>query len=63
LAWTSAGVQEILRAAGVSIDWDEHLAGWASMEKGGPPLPVPLLQSIRSTGLALRQLLPAPGDR
>ncbi len=29
-------VQTIFAAAGVAIDWDEHLAGWASMERGGP---------------------------
>ena len=32
-------VQAILDAAGVAIDWDEHLAGWASMERGGEPSP------------------------
>ena len=32
-------VQRILKAAGVAIDWDEHLAGWASMERGGRPSP------------------------
>ena len=24
-------VQEVIRAAGVAIDWDEHPAGWASL--------------------------------
>jgi isocitrate dehydrogenase (NAD+) len=56
-------VQEVLRAAGVAIDWDEHLAGWASVERGGPPLPPAMLQSVRQTGLALKtMLLPPPGD-
>ena len=32
-------VQRILEAAGVAIEWDEHLAGLASIETGGPPLP------------------------
>jgi isocitrate dehydrogenase (NAD+) len=56
-------VQEILRSAGVDIEWEEHLAGWTSVERGGQPLPEAMLQSVRSTGLALKtQLLPAPGD-
>jgi isocitrate dehydrogenase (NAD+) len=55
-------VKRILAAAGVAIDWDEHLAGWASMEKGGAPLPEPMLQSIRTTGVGLKtRLLPPPG--
>jgi isocitrate dehydrogenase (NAD+) len=55
-------VQHILRAAGVEIDWDEHLAGWASVERGGAPLPAALLDSVRRTGRALKtRLLPPPG--
>lgn len=55
-------VKRILEAAGVAIDWDEHLAGQASLEKGGPPLPEAMLQSVRDTGLALKtKLLSPPG--
>jgi isocitrate dehydrogenase (NAD+) len=55
-------VQAILEAAGCAIVWDEHLAGWASLERGGPPLPTALLESIRANGLALKtKLLPPPG--
>src|SRR5262249_23371800 len=55
-------VQRILSAAGVAIEWDEHLAGQASIERGAPPLPDALLQSIRKTGLALKtKLLSLPG--
>jgi isocitrate dehydrogenase (NAD+) len=55
-------VQTILRAAGAAIDWDEHLAGWASMERGGEAIPQTLLRSVRQTGLALKtMLLPPPG--
>jgi isocitrate dehydrogenase (NAD+) len=55
-------VQAVLRAAGVAIDWDEHLAGWASMEKGGEPLPAEMLASVRANGRALKtKLLPPPG--
>jgi isocitrate dehydrogenase (NAD+) len=55
-------VQAILRAAGAAIEWDEHLAGWASMERGGAPIPEDLLRSVRDTGLVLKTtLLPPPG--
>jgi isocitrate dehydrogenase (NAD+) len=57
-------VKEVLRAAGVAVEWDEHLAGWASLEKGGAALPEEMLQSVRQTGLALKtKLLPPPGDQ
>ncbi len=56
-------VQEVLQAAGVEIEWHDHLAGWASVERGGQPLPETMLNSVRSTGLALKtMLLPPPGD-
>jgi isocitrate dehydrogenase (NAD+) len=55
-------VRAILQAAGADIEWDEHLAGWASIERGGPPLPETMLGSVRDTGLALKTtLLPPPG--
>src|SRR5262249_40316036 len=55
-------VQAILRAAGVDVQWDEHYAGWAALERGGPALPEALLSSVRATGLALKpKLLPPPG--
>ncbi|MFO0930016.1 MAG: isocitrate/isopropylmalate family dehydrogenase [Gemmataceae bacterium] len=56
-------VKQIVAAAGVVIDWDEHLAGWAAMEQGGPPLSAPLLDSVRAHRLALKtKLLPPPGE-
>src|SRR5262249_57311376 len=55
-------VLTILRAAGAAIEWDEHLAGWASMERGGSAIPETLLRSVRDTGLVLKtKLLPPPG--
>jgi isocitrate dehydrogenase (NAD+) len=53
-------VKQILQAAGVRIDWDEHLAGLASLEKGGPALPAAMLASVRTTGLALKTKLLSP---
>src|SRR5262245_54712285 len=55
-------VQRILDAVGVPIEWDEHLAGLASLERGGPALPEEMLQSVRRNGLALKtKLLSPPG--
>jgi isocitrate dehydrogenase (NAD+) len=54
-------VQQILAAAGVAIEWDEHLAGGAAMAAGGVALPYAMLESVRQTGLALKtKLLPDP---
>jgi isocitrate dehydrogenase (NAD+) len=54
-------VQRILTAAGVAIAWDEHLAGWAALERGGTALPEAMLKSVRTTGLVLKtKLLPPP---
>jgi isocitrate dehydrogenase (NAD+) len=52
----------VLSAAGVQIEWDEHRAGWASLEQGGAALPDELLASVRANGVALKtKLLPPPG--
>jgi isocitrate dehydrogenase (NAD+) len=53
-------VQYILNAAGVDIEWEEHLAGLASIEKGGTALPESMLRSVRATGLALKTKLFSP---
>lgn len=53
-------VKRILSAAGVDIEWDEHLAGQASIEAGGAALPETLLASIRANGLALKTKLLSP---
>ena len=56
-------VQRILDRAGVAIDWDEHRAGQAALERGEAALPDALLQSVRQTGLALKtKLLSPPGE-
>jgi isocitrate dehydrogenase (NAD+) len=53
-------VQRILAAAGVDVRWDEHLAGLASIQRGGEPLPEAMLQSVRANGLALKTALLSP---
>src|SRR5262245_45376452 len=56
-------VKRVVSAAGAAIDWDEHLAGWAAMEKGEEPLPASLLESVRATRVALKtKLRPPPGE-
>jgi isocitrate dehydrogenase (NAD+) len=55
-------VQRILSAAHVALDWDEYLAGWASLERGGMALPAAMLESARATGLVLKTKLLAPPD-
>jgi len=53
-------VQRILEGAGVSVRWDEHFAGLASIQQGGEPLPRAMLQSVRANGLALKTALLSP---
>ncbi len=53
-------VKRVLEAAGVRIDWDEHLAGLASLQRGGEPLPRALFDSVRETGVALKTMLLTP---
>jgi isocitrate dehydrogenase (NAD+) len=50
-------VKMILERAGVSIDWDEHLAGMAAIERGLPGLSDELLRSVRANGIALKTTL------
>jgi len=58
-----AAVKEILSAAGATIEWDEHRAGTASLERGEPALSPAMLRSVRETKLALKtKLLSPPGQ-
>jgi isocitrate dehydrogenase (NAD+) len=56
-------VQRVVAAAGVEVAWDEHLAGLASVQRGGAALPDEMLRSVRTTGLALKTKLLSPPDR
>ena len=53
-------VQRILAAAGLDLNWDEHLGGMASIQQGGEPLPEAMLQSVRRNSLALKTALLSP---
>jgi isocitrate dehydrogenase (NAD+) len=57
-------VQQIVTAAGVTIEWDEYYAGGAAVERGGKAIPEELLRSARETGLVLKtRLLPGPAGK
>ena len=56
----TAAVQQILVAAGVSIDWDSHLAGVLALERHGQPLPATLIDSILANKVALKGPVTTP---
>ena len=53
-------VVRILKAAGVSIDWETHDAGVRAMERTGQTLPVELIDSIRRNRVALKGPVTTP---
>ena len=53
-------VVRILKASGVSIDWEPHLAGVAALERTGQALPVELIDSIRRNKVALKGPVTTP---
>jgi isocitrate dehydrogenase (NAD+) len=53
-------VLQILKASGVSIDWDRHDAGILAVQQGGPPLPTALIDSIARTKVALKGPVTTP---
>lgn len=54
-------VKRILEAAGVRVEWEEHLAGQAAVALGQPALSPALLESVRRNRLALKtKLLVSP---
>jgi isocitrate dehydrogenase (NAD+) len=53
-------VVRILSAAGVSIEWEHHLAGVLAVERTGQSLPVELLESIRRNKVALKGPVTTP---
>jgi isocitrate dehydrogenase (NAD+) len=53
-------VVRILKATGVSIDWEEHVAGILAFERTGQALPVELVDSIRRNKVALKGPVTTP---
>jgi len=53
-------VVRILKASGVSIDWEPHVAGIAAFERTGQALPVELIDSVRRNRIALKGPVTTP---
>jgi isocitrate dehydrogenase (NAD+) len=53
-------VVRILKASGVSIEWEHHLAGIVAFERTGQALPVELVDSIRRNKIALKGPVTTP---
>jgi isocitrate dehydrogenase (NAD+) len=53
-------VVRILKATGVSIEWEEHVAGIRAFERTGQALPVELIDSIRRNKVALKGPVTTP---
>jgi isocitrate dehydrogenase (NAD+) len=52
--------RRVLEATGVPLDWDVRHAGVDVVEKAGTPLPEETLESVRSTGVALKGPITTP---
>jgi len=52
--------RDVINATGVDIAWDEQPAGIDCLETYGTPLPEPLMESIRRTGVALKAPITTP---
>jgi isocitrate dehydrogenase (NAD+) len=53
-------VVRILKASGVAIDWEHHVAGLLAFERSGQTLPVELIDSIRRNKVALKGPVTTP---
>ena len=53
-------VVRILKASGVAIEWERHLAGLLAFERSGQTLPVELIDSIRRNKVALKGPVTTP---
>jgi isocitrate dehydrogenase (NAD+) len=55
-----AAARRVLKATGISIDWDVQHAGANIMDELGTPLPEQVLNSIRNNGVALKGPITTP---
>jgi isocitrate dehydrogenase (NAD+) len=53
-------VVRVLKASGVTIEWEPHLAGAAALARGGTALPIELIDSIRRNKVALKGPVTTP---
>src|SRR6185295_2650196 len=56
----TSAVTRIIKAAGVQIEWEEHLAGQAALDKSGKTLPEELLESIKRNKVGLKGPITTP---
>ena len=56
----SKATRAVLDATGVGIEWDEHRAGTAALERGGSTLSEETLEAIRRTRVALKGPVTTP---
>jgi len=56
----TSAVTRIIKASGVQIEWEEHLAGQAALDKYGKTLPDELLESIKQNKVGLKGPITTP---
>ena len=56
----TAAVVRIIEASGVQIEWEEHIAGQAALDKYGKTLPDELLESIKQNKVGLKGPITTP---
>lgn len=56
----AAAARQVIDASGVKINWQVEEAGAAQIEKFGTPLPERVIESIKSTGVALKGPVTTP---
>ena len=56
----ASAVVRIIEAAGVAIEWEEHIAGQQALDKYGKTLPDELLESIKRNKVGLKGPITTP---
>ena len=56
----ATALETVIAASGVAIVWERHDAGAVAMERGGMPLPDEVVDSVRSTKVAIKGPITTP---
>ena len=56
----ASAVVSIIEATGVEIEWEEHIAGQAALDKYGVTLPNELIESIKRNKVGLKGPITTP---
>ena len=56
----ATALETVIAASGVPIVWERHDAGAVAMERGGMPLPDEVVESVRSTKVAIKGPITTP---